>query len=47
VIADLRSQGARTLRDLAAGLNARGIPTARGGTWSAVQVMRVLERAGA
>jgi DNA invertase Pin-like site-specific DNA recombinase len=46
VIADLRSQGTRTLRDIAAGLNARGIPTPRGGTWSAVQVMRVLGRAG-
>ena len=30
---------------MAAGLNSRGIPTARGGTWSAVQVKRVLERA--
>jgi hypothetical protein len=27
----------------AAGLNERSIPTARGGEWSAVQVMRLLE----
>ncbi|TXM64653.1 resolvase [Methylobacterium sp. WL103] len=34
------------LRQIAAGLSARGIPTARGGTWSATQVQRVLERVG-
>jgi hypothetical protein len=28
----------------AAGLNERGIPTARGGAWTATQVMRVMER---
>lgn len=43
-IADLRASGATSLRDLAAGLNARNIPTARGGTWSAVQVSRALAR---
>jgi DNA invertase Pin-like site-specific DNA recombinase len=43
-IADLRASGAMSLRDLAAGLNARNIPTARGGTWSAVQVSRVLSQ---
>jgi hypothetical protein len=33
---------------IAAGLNARGIPTARdAGKWSAVQVARVLERGAA
>ena len=37
--------GAESLRAIAAGLNARGIPTARGaGQWSAVQVARVIER---
>jgi DNA invertase Pin-like site-specific DNA recombinase len=41
-IHDLRSNGAASLRQLAAGLNERGIPTARGGMWSAVQVQRVL-----
>jgi hypothetical protein len=41
-----RRGGAESLRAIAAGLNARGIPTARGaGQWSAVQVSRVLERA--
>jgi DNA invertase Pin-like site-specific DNA recombinase len=42
VIAELRSQGAVSLRDIAAGLNQRGITTTRGGEWSAVQVSRVL-----
>jgi DNA invertase Pin-like site-specific DNA recombinase len=41
----LQAAGATSLRVIAAGLNAQGIPTARGGgTWSAVQVQRVLER---
>jgi len=41
----LQEAGATTLRAIAAGLNERGIPTARGdGQWSAVQVKRVLER---
>jgi hypothetical protein len=31
------------LRALAAGLDERGIPAARGGKWSSVQVMRLLE----
>jgi hypothetical protein len=44
-IADLKSSGAVSLRQLAAGLNERGIPTARGGEWSAVQVQRVINRA--
>ena len=34
------------LWSLAVGLNRRGIPTSRGGTWSATQVRRVLERVG-
>jgi DNA invertase Pin-like site-specific DNA recombinase len=45
IIADLQASGATSLRQIATGLNARGIRTARGGTWSAVQVQRVLERA--
>jgi DNA invertase Pin-like site-specific DNA recombinase len=41
----LQEAGATTLRAIADGLNAQHIPTARGpGKWSAVQVMRVLER---
>ena len=33
-----------TLVAIAAGLNDRSIPTARGGQWSATQVMRLLEQ---
>ncbi len=44
IIADVKASGASSLRQIAAGLNGRGIPTARGGAWSAVQVKRVLER---
>jgi len=44
-IKELQASGATSLRAIAAGLNERGIPTARGsGAWSAVQVARVLER---
>jgi hypothetical protein len=44
-IAELQAAGAKSLRAIAAGLNERGIPTARGtGGWSATQVMRVLAR---
>ena len=47
IIAELQASGSESLRAIAAGLNARGIPTARGaGQWSAVQVARVIERAG-
>jgi len=45
IIADLQASKTASLRQIAAGLNQRGIPTARGGQWSAVQVKRVLERA--
>jgi hypothetical protein len=39
------TDGATSLRALADGLNAQGIPTARGnGRWSAVQVAPVLEK---
>jgi hypothetical protein len=44
IIEELRAAGAVSLRQIAAGLNAKGIRTARGGEWSAVQVKRVLER---
>lgn len=41
----LQAAGHTSLRAIAAGLNATGIPTARGsGEWSAVQVARVLAR---
>ena len=44
VIADLKASGADSLRQIAAGLNARGIGTSRGDEWSAVQVQRVMAR---
>jgi DNA invertase Pin-like site-specific DNA recombinase len=44
IIEELKAAGAVSLRQIAAGLNAKGIRTARGGAWSAVQVQRVLER---
>ena len=43
VIEELRASGAVSLRQIAAGLNARGIKAARGGEWSALQVQRVME----
>ena len=39
----LREQGA-SLREIAEALNTSGVPTARGGSWQASQVKRVLER---
>lgn len=38
----IRAEGATSLRQIAEGLNKRGITSARGGTWSAAQVARVL-----
>jgi DNA invertase Pin-like site-specific DNA recombinase len=43
IIRELQASGATSLRAIAAGLNERSIPTARGGEWSATQVMRLLE----
>jgi DNA invertase Pin-like site-specific DNA recombinase len=45
VIHDVQTKGAKSLRQIASELNSRGIQTARGGAWSAVQVQRVLARA--
>jgi hypothetical protein len=44
IIEELKASGAVSLREIAAGLKTKGIRTARGGAWSAVQVQRVLER---
>jgi DNA invertase Pin-like site-specific DNA recombinase len=44
IIEELKASGAVSLRQIATGLNAKGIRTARGSAWSAVQVQRVLER---
>lgn len=46
-LTELRASGVESLRGIAAGLNARGLPTARGGQWTAMQVARVLERLAA
>lgn len=43
-IAELRSEGAMSLHQLAAALNARGVATPRGGAWTATAVRRVLAR---
>jgi hypothetical protein len=42
VIHALRQEGVTTLAGIASALNHQGIPAPRGGTWSAVQVSRVL-----
>jgi DNA invertase Pin-like site-specific DNA recombinase len=44
VIDAIKGEGATSLRQIAAGLNERKIPTARGGEWSAVQVQRLLSK---
>lgn len=44
VISDVQATGVTSLKGIADALNARGIPTARGGQWQAVQVKRVLAR---
>jgi DNA invertase Pin-like site-specific DNA recombinase len=44
IIEELKGAGAVSLRQIAAGLNAREIKTARGGAWSVVQGRRVLQR---
>ena len=41
IIAELRTQGITSLKKIAAGLNARGIPAARGGKWTVTQVGRL------
>jgi DNA invertase Pin-like site-specific DNA recombinase len=46
VIAALQSAGITDLRGLAAALNARGIPTARGGRWYVSNVRNVIARGG-
>jgi DNA invertase Pin-like site-specific DNA recombinase len=47
VIRELRAEGIGSANALAAALNRRNIPTARGvGTWSAAQVSRMLDKLG-
>ena len=44
IIREAQRAGARTLREIADALNARGIATARGGQWYAQSVANVLAR---
>jgi hypothetical protein len=46
VVKELHAAGCESLRAIAAGLDERGIPAARGGKWSAVQVARLLGATG-
>jgi hypothetical protein len=45
IIREAQKAGASTLRQIADALNARGIPTARGGQWYATSVKNLPERA--
>jgi hypothetical protein len=45
MIDTLRAQGATTLAELAAGLNERGVRTARGGRWHVSSVKNLIVRA--
>lgn len=47
VVAAIKAEGKTSLRAIADELNKRGITTARGGEWSAVQVKRVVDRTAA
>jgi DNA invertase Pin-like site-specific DNA recombinase len=44
IIREMQCAGMNTLRDIAEALNARGVPTARGGLWYASTVSNVLAR---
>jgi DNA invertase Pin-like site-specific DNA recombinase len=46
VIRDIQRSGIQSLRGIARALAARGVPTARGGEWTPVQVSDILRRAG-
>ncbi len=46
IIENIRESGIMSTTGIARILNERGVPTARGGKWQAVQVKRVLEKAG-
>jgi DNA invertase Pin-like site-specific DNA recombinase len=46
LIREAQADGARSLAQIAAALNARGLETPRGARWSAMAVKRVLDRAG-
>jgi len=44
IIAEIQRSGATTLRAMADALNARGVPTPRGGRWHAMSVRNALAR---
>jgi len=44
VIREIQGSGVKSLRGVARALTARGIPTARGGAWTPVQVSAILRR---
>lgn len=44
MIAQIRAEGASTVRAVADALNERGVPSRRGGAWGPSQVQRLLER---
>jgi DNA invertase Pin-like site-specific DNA recombinase len=46
LIREIQASGVKSLRGVARALAARGIPTARGGSWTPVQVSAIIERAG-
>jgi len=46
VIREIQASGVKSFRGVARALAARGIPTARGGEWTPVQVSAILRRAG-
>jgi DNA invertase Pin-like site-specific DNA recombinase len=46
VIREIQASGIKSLRGVARALAARGIPTARGGAWTPVQVSDILRRIG-
>jgi hypothetical protein len=43
-IAEIRATGVNSYSGIAAQLEARGIPTARGGRWAATQVRDIVQR---
>jgi Recombinase len=46
IIREIQSSGATSHRGIARALNARGVATARGSAWTAVQVAAILHRVG-
>ena len=46
VIREIQRSGVQSLRGIARALAARGVPTARGGAWTPVQVTAIIHRAG-